>query len=141
MINKAHRGFSLVEILVAMVITAVSLAGSFSLFARTTQLHQQGVAHMRANRLAVSVADALAASGALVQATQAHCSNGDAAACQVMSRRHYLLQEATQYARHALPHGTVSLQTSAQDTWLIQVQWQPPLSVQPSRRRLRVDAQ
>lgn len=114
-----------------MVITAISLAGSFGLFARTTQLHQQGIDHIRASRLATSTIHALKAAGALAGNLSIRCDAGEADACLALARRQQLLQDANQYAGRALPQGTLTMQAPTPDHWSVDVQWQPVLSVRP----------
>lgn len=119
---RRTKGFTLIEILVAMVVVAVSLVGNYALFARTTQQNQQGLYAMRASRIAASAIDRLHVNGGLDNTLFARCTAGEPIACERYLQRDDAIAALRVIASAALPNGQFELRRQGQ-RWRIIVQW------------------
>lgn len=134
------RGFTLVEILVAMIIVAVSLVGNYALFARTTQQSQHGLYAMRASRLAVSAIDRLRVHGGLDNTLFARCTAGEPIACTRYLERNAAIETLRSIAARTIPSGQFELRRQGTTHWRVIVQWQAPLSATRDHYHMSVPA-
>ncbi|MEM9173545.1 MAG: type II secretion system protein [Pseudomonadota bacterium] len=100
--NTLPRGFTLVEILVALVITATGLSGSLAMFVWTQQQHTSGLHAWQASHLLFSATENLRAAG-----------TPNAALWPL------LIEDTAQQ----LPAGRLEATPVASDTWRVAVQW------------------
>ena len=137
-VETPTRGFTLVEVLVAMLTLAIGLAGNYLMFARSMQQQQHGTYQGRAVIIARGVAADLGAGRVALLASPAACNAGDATACAALARLSATDRRWQPIVAARLPRGVLRIQGAGTGTVTISVGWQDVLSLQASAYRLTV---
>lgn len=134
----ARRGFTLLEILVAVVMLALGVSGNALLLTRSLQLHSAGIMQSRAVAIATSAQATLHTGSAASLADTAACDGGDAVACAALAWQAEQLRRASAAASASLPAGTLDVTSSGAAT-VITITWRDRASLSPRQFVLTVE--
>lgn len=135
----ASPAFTLIEVLVAMTIVAIGVAGNYALVTHSMQQHSLGLYQSRATILADSILAELEAGGALNSTNPTRCTSGEAAACTAMAWRQTSLQRWSERTSKQLPNGALSLSVGGASHTTAAVSWRDPWSIHRMRLTFRLD--
>src|SRR5437016_2764143 len=130
--NRAACGFSMVEMLVALVVLAVGMLGVASLFATALHSGSSAIARMQAVNLASDIADRIranrrAGNAYAGAAANNNCAGAGAVSCSpalMAANDIYLWQrQLTQALGGAAPTGSIAFAAGTPATYTITVNW------------------
>lgn len=130
------RGFTLLEVLVAMLVVAIGMTGNYLAFARSLQQQQHGIYQARAVSLAASVTDTLLVGRAVALADEQACNSGLTIACAAIEWRDSQLAFWQSEISNQLPNASMRV-TNTADALLIEINWRDTLSPIASNLQVR----
>lgn len=131
--NRAQRGFSLVEVLIALIIMSVGMLGIASLYVQSMQAGRTSLFRHNAVTLAGDVADRIRANPTAVGAYELAgqdflCTDGTTTCSNTQMAAHDVLLW-NQQAQDTLPNGSVTIvinQIPNPPVYTITVNWDEP---------------
>jgi type IV pilus assembly protein PilV len=132
--NKPSSGFTLLEVLIALLIISIGLLGVATLQIRGQQFNQVSYFRTQATFLAYDLMDRIRVNFAINGANMASyggdlpagielSSSCDDSPCNSVSLRNYDLNNWLYYLRDILPNGRVTLIPNAVDNYTITISW------------------